>query len=155
MRVIIPAAGRGTRLNAGSRLPKVMHSVLGRPLLAHVLDIVDFVDPKDNARTCYTHREGDRSKRRTVHLQCKGQRAYHGRWQGRRSEGCFWQGCDCCKRQSLHRLHWRLYWQHQDAEEVSEHLCAGIGQYFQRWYRHRAGSQGWQRGRPHLCCAGQ
>lgn len=47
MRVIIPAAGRGTRLNADSQLPKVMHSVLGRPLLSHVLDIVDFVDPKD------------------------------------------------------------------------------------------------------------
>ncbi len=47
MRVIIPAAGKGTRLHADSKLPKVMHRLLDKPMLEHVLNIVDFVDPKD------------------------------------------------------------------------------------------------------------
>ena len=34
--VVIMAAGKGTRMK--SRLPKVLHRLAGRPLLAHVLD---------------------------------------------------------------------------------------------------------------------
>ena len=39
---IILAAGRGTRMN--SALPKVLHSVGGRPMLAHVLDAAGALD---------------------------------------------------------------------------------------------------------------
>ncbi|HPU09890.1 MAG TPA: NTP transferase domain-containing protein, partial [Ottowia sp.] len=34
--VVIMAAGKGTRMK--SRIPKVLHRLAGRPLLAHVLD---------------------------------------------------------------------------------------------------------------------
>lgn len=48
IRVIIPAAGKGTRLHAGdSDLPKVMFRCAGKPLLETVLSSVGFVEPKD------------------------------------------------------------------------------------------------------------
>ena len=47
MRVIIPAAGKGTRLKTGSDLPKVLQKVCGKPLLETVLEQVDFVPPED------------------------------------------------------------------------------------------------------------
>ena len=43
LEVIVLAAGAGTRMR--SRLPKVLHSLAGRPLLAHVLDAATGVDP--------------------------------------------------------------------------------------------------------------
>lgn len=43
LEVIVLAAGQGTRMN--SRLPKVLHPLAGRPLLAHVLATVDQLEP--------------------------------------------------------------------------------------------------------------
>ncbi len=40
--VVILAAGQGTRMN--SALPKVLHSIAGRPMLAHVLDAAKIFD---------------------------------------------------------------------------------------------------------------
>ena len=42
--VVILAAGEGTRMN--SRLPKVMHPLAGRPMLAHVIAAVSALDPE-------------------------------------------------------------------------------------------------------------
>jgi bifunctional UDP-N-acetylglucosamine pyrophosphorylase / glucosamine-1-phosphate N-acetyltransferase len=42
--VLVLAAGQGTRMK--SALPKVLHSVAGRPLLEHVLRTVDALQPK-------------------------------------------------------------------------------------------------------------
>ncbi len=42
--VVIMAAGMGTRMN--SRLPKVLHPVLGKPLLRHVVDVVKPLEPR-------------------------------------------------------------------------------------------------------------
>ena len=48
LRIIIPAAGKGTRLHTGEGdLPKVMRRCAGRPLLETVLDTVSFAEPKD------------------------------------------------------------------------------------------------------------
>jgi bifunctional UDP-N-acetylglucosamine pyrophosphorylase / glucosamine-1-phosphate N-acetyltransferase len=41
--VVILAAGRGTRMN--SDLPKVLHPLLGRPMIAYVLDVVAPLEP--------------------------------------------------------------------------------------------------------------
>lgn len=41
--IVILAAGQGTRMR--SRLPKVLHPVAGRPMLAHVLDTARRLDP--------------------------------------------------------------------------------------------------------------
>jgi bifunctional UDP-N-acetylglucosamine pyrophosphorylase/glucosamine-1-phosphate N-acetyltransferase len=41
--IVILAAGQGTRMK--SALPKVLHRLAGRPLLAHVLDTADALDP--------------------------------------------------------------------------------------------------------------
>jgi bifunctional UDP-N-acetylglucosamine pyrophosphorylase/glucosamine-1-phosphate N-acetyltransferase len=43
LEVIVLAAGQGTRMN--SQLPKVLHQLAGRPLLAHVLETVDELEP--------------------------------------------------------------------------------------------------------------
>ncbi len=43
LEVIVLAAGQGTRMN--SRLPKVLHPLAGRPLLAHVLETVAQLEP--------------------------------------------------------------------------------------------------------------
>ena len=43
LEVIVLAAGQGKRMN--SRLPKVLHPLAGRPLLAHVLETVDELEP--------------------------------------------------------------------------------------------------------------
>ncbi len=43
LEVIVLAAGQGTRMN--SRFPKVLHPLAGRPLLAHVLETVDALEP--------------------------------------------------------------------------------------------------------------
>ncbi len=43
--IIILAAGKGTRMN--SNLPKVMHTLAGRPLLAHVIDTALQMQPLD------------------------------------------------------------------------------------------------------------
>jgi bifunctional UDP-N-acetylglucosamine pyrophosphorylase / glucosamine-1-phosphate N-acetyltransferase len=42
--VVIMAAGKGTRMK--SRLPKVLHKLAGRPLLAHVMSTVDTLDAR-------------------------------------------------------------------------------------------------------------
>ncbi len=48
IRVIIPAAGKGSRLQKISGdMPKAMFPLGGRPMLATVLENVDFVDPSD------------------------------------------------------------------------------------------------------------
>ena len=48
LRAIIPAAGKGSRLaRDGLDLPKVLHKVGGRELLALVLDEVSFIPPDD------------------------------------------------------------------------------------------------------------
>jgi len=44
-KVIILAAGQGTRMK--SRLPKVLHRLAGRPLLAHVVDTARILSPAD------------------------------------------------------------------------------------------------------------
>ena len=46
IKAIIPAAGKGTRLNAGET-PKAMYPALGRPLLETVLENTAFVKPED------------------------------------------------------------------------------------------------------------
>ena len=42
--VVILAAGKGTRMKSG--LPKVMHAVAGRPMIAHLLDTVSTLSPE-------------------------------------------------------------------------------------------------------------
>lgn len=44
IRVIIPAAGKGTRLKCDD-IPKAMHSLCGKPLLEIVLENTDFISP--------------------------------------------------------------------------------------------------------------
>ncbi|MCR4573061.1 MAG: NTP transferase domain-containing protein [Lentisphaeria bacterium] len=47
-RIIIPAAGKGSRLNSSEDAPpKVMHCVNGRPLLQVVLSQTDFIEPEN------------------------------------------------------------------------------------------------------------
>src|ERR1044071_6021861 len=41
--VVVLAAGQGTRMN--SRLPKVLHRLSGKPLLQHVLDAAEAINP--------------------------------------------------------------------------------------------------------------
>lgn len=43
MNIVILAAGMGKRMN--SALPKVLHPVAGRPMLAHVLDTARTLSP--------------------------------------------------------------------------------------------------------------
>jgi len=50
LEVIILAAGRGTRMQ--SQLPKVLHLLAGKPLLAHVLDSVRTLKPKQIHVVC-------------------------------------------------------------------------------------------------------
>ena len=45
--VVVMAAGKGTRMK--SRVPKVLHRLAGRPLLAHVLSTVDAIDARSVA----------------------------------------------------------------------------------------------------------
>ncbi len=48
MKALVLAAGKGTRLRTeGCDLPKVMRQADGRPLLAYVLDALDFFAPQD------------------------------------------------------------------------------------------------------------
>ncbi len=48
IRVIIPAAGKGSRLQKLSGdMPKAMFPVNGKPMIATVLDNVSFIEPKD------------------------------------------------------------------------------------------------------------
>jgi len=48
LKAVILAAGKGTRLHTdGNPLPKVMRIAAGKPLLAHVLAALDFIDPSD------------------------------------------------------------------------------------------------------------
>ncbi|MBE5781688.1 MAG: UDP-N-acetylglucosamine diphosphorylase [Clostridiales bacterium] len=48
MRVIVPAAGKGSRLHsAQADLPKVLHCACGKPLLEIVLEQTDFIAPED------------------------------------------------------------------------------------------------------------
>ena len=44
LEVVILAAGQGTRMQ--SPLPKVLHPVAGRPMLAHVLDTARALSPR-------------------------------------------------------------------------------------------------------------
>ncbi len=46
IRVIIPAAGKGSRLHC-SDIPKAMHTICGRPLIDIVLENTAFVSPKN------------------------------------------------------------------------------------------------------------
>ena len=48
MKAVILAAGKGTRLQTeGNTLPKVMRLAAGKPLLAHVLNALDFIPAHD------------------------------------------------------------------------------------------------------------
>lgn len=48
LRAIVLAAGKGTRfVTEGEALPKVMRRALGRPVLAYVLDALDFIPSQD------------------------------------------------------------------------------------------------------------
>ncbi len=58
--VIILAAGQGKRMQ--SRLPKVLHSIGGRPMLSHVVDTASSLAP-DSISIVYGH-EGDRIRKR-------------------------------------------------------------------------------------------
>ena len=51
LHVVILAAGLGKRMK--SALPKVLHALAGRPLLAHVLDTARTLEP-DRLRKCST-----------------------------------------------------------------------------------------------------
>src|SRR5690348_15522288 len=51
--VIVLAAGQGKRMR--SELPKVLHPLAGRPLLAHVLDTARALDPR---KTIVVHGHG-------------------------------------------------------------------------------------------------
>jgi len=50
--VVILAAGKGTRMR--SELPKVLHPMAGKPLLAHVCDVARALDPRE-IRVVYGH----------------------------------------------------------------------------------------------------
>ena len=43
LEIIILAAGQGTRMR--SSLPKVLHTIAGRPMLAHVIDTARALEP--------------------------------------------------------------------------------------------------------------
>ncbi|MDR0380688.1 MAG: NTP transferase domain-containing protein [Oscillospiraceae bacterium] len=48
MKVIVLAAGKGTRMDAGADgPPKVLHTVCGRPMISYVLRALDFIAPAD------------------------------------------------------------------------------------------------------------
>ena len=53
LNVVILAAGKGTRMH--SDLPKVLHTLAGRPLIEHVLAAADALDP---ARICVVYGHG-------------------------------------------------------------------------------------------------
>ena len=44
LEIIVLAAGQGTRMR--SALPKVLHTIAGRPMLAHVLDTARSLSPQ-------------------------------------------------------------------------------------------------------------
>ena len=45
LRVVILAAGKGTRMN--SELPKVLHKLQGKPLIDYVIDQSELLNPKE------------------------------------------------------------------------------------------------------------
>ena len=47
MRAIVPAAGKGRRLQGSENLPKVLYKACGKPLLGIVLQQLSFIDPDD------------------------------------------------------------------------------------------------------------
>ena len=55
LRVIILAAGKGTRMN--SDLPKVLHKLHGKALIDYVIDESELLDPKEIilVAVSYTH----------------------------------------------------------------------------------------------------
>jgi len=64
--VVVLAAGEGTRMR--SVLPKVLHPVGGRPILAHVLDTAEALDP---VRTLVVHGDqGDRLQQALRDANC-------------------------------------------------------------------------------------
>ena len=69
--IAIMAAGKGTRLK--SQLPKVLHEVGGKPLLAHVIAAATQVVPASDVFAIIGHeadrvRAGARADRRKFHL---------------------------------------------------------------------------------------
>ena len=49
--IVIMAAGKGTRMK--SRLPKVLHTLAGRPLLLHVLDTTARLEGAPGGQRCW------------------------------------------------------------------------------------------------------
>jgi bifunctional UDP-N-acetylglucosamine pyrophosphorylase/glucosamine-1-phosphate N-acetyltransferase len=61
MNVVILAAGQGKRMH--SDLPKVLHPLAGRPLLAHVLGTAAVLGP---GRTCVVYGHGGERVRQAI-----------------------------------------------------------------------------------------
>ena len=66
--VVIMAAGKGTRMK--SRLPKVLHKLAGRPLLAHVMSTVDALDAR--SIVVITGNGAQEVEAAVAHWLCKG-----------------------------------------------------------------------------------
>ncbi len=62
LNVVILAAGKGTRMK--SDLPKVLHPLAGKPLLAHVLDAADLLAPE---RICVVYGHGGEMLPQAIH----------------------------------------------------------------------------------------
>ncbi len=48
--IVVLAAGKGTRMK--SKLHKVLHPLGGRPMLHHLMDTADLLNPSRNVNRC-------------------------------------------------------------------------------------------------------